>query len=334
MTPPTKPPQAILSELINAYWKTFSIVAAAELGIADLIGDEPQAVSTLAEKSATHPPSLYRLLRALASLGIFVEDDAGRFANTPLSATLRSGASGSLRGLARLSGRMHLRAWPEILHSLRTGETAFHKVFGAELFDHVGRDAELARIFDEAFSGYTAAIGYAVVGAYDFSRFRLVVDVGGGSGALLAAIADAAPDTRGINFDLPHVAARAERALQHGERLRSLGGDFFEAVPVGGDAYTMKMILHDWNDARSIVILKNVRRAIMPDGKLLVIEAVLPPGNAPSLGKLLDVNMLVMTGGRERTEEEFRALLAAGGFALERVVVAHPSASVIEARPV
>ncbi len=316
MTQP-KPPQAILSELINGYWVTGSIVAAAELGLADLIGDEPRRVTALAEQSGAHAPSLYRLLRALASIGLFAEDEQGRFANTPLSSALRSNVPGSMRGLARMTGRLHLRAWPEILHSVRTGGTAVAKVFGAEVFDHLARDPELARIFDEAFSGYTAAVSSAVAGAFDFSRFRRVVDVGGGSGALAAAIVERAKE------------GLARRGL--GDRVEAAGGDFFQSVPSGGDAYTLKMILHDWDDERSIAILKNVRRAIADGGRLLVIEAVIPPGNAPSPGKLLDVNMLVMTGGRERTEEEYRALFAAAGFRLERVVPAHPSASVLEA---
>lgn len=331
-----KPPQAVLAEMINGYWVTFSIAAAAELGVADHLAAGPTSVNQLAERTGTHAPSLYRLLRALASLSIFAEDEQGRFANTPLSEALRAGVPGSMRGLARLTLHAHLKAWPDVLHSVRTGHTAFEKVFGAELFEHLQKDQELAAIFDEAFTGYTAALSEAAAATYDFSRFRHIVDVGGSAGALVAAILKRVPEAKGINFDLPHVAERAKAALAKtglGERVSSVGGDFFQSVPAGGDAYTLKMILHDWDDQKSIDILKNVRKAIAADGRLLVIEAVIPAGNAPSPGKLLDVNMLVMTGGFERTEEQYRALYRAAGFELTRITPINPASSVIEGRP-
>ena len=331
-----KPPQAILGEMINGYWVTQTITAAARLGVADHLADGPKSVAALAERVGAHAGSLYRLLRACASIGIFSEDASHAFSQTTLSEALRSGVPGSMRGLAMMTGLLHMRAWPEILHSVRTGETAFKKVFGSEIFEHLPRDPEAARAFDEAMAGYSASTAAAVAAAYDFSKFATIVDVGGGSGALLGAILGRAPAARGINFDLPHCADRARahfERLGQSARVEVQGGDFFASVP-SGDAYTMKMILHDWDDERSIAILRNVRKAIAPGGTLLVLETVIPPGNTPSSGKLLDINMLVMTGGRERTEAEFASLYRAAGFELTRVIPAHPAASVIEGRPV
>ena len=228
-------------------------------------------------------------------------------------------------------------AWPEIAHSVKTGETAFAKVFGAEIFEYLGAHADAAAVFDRAFSGYTAGAAMAVAATYDFSRFRTLVDVGGGSGALSVAILERTPGLRAITFDLPHVAERAREHLARrgvADRCEVAGGDFFTAVPAGGDAYALKMILHDWDDDRCLAILRNVRTAIAPDGRLLVVEAVVDGPNAGAPAKLLDLNMLVMTGGRERTRDEYADLFARTGFTLERVVTASPIVSVIEARPV
>jgi hypothetical protein len=322
--------------MINGYWTTFSIAAAAKLGVADRLAAGPAAIDDLARSCEAHPESLYRLLRALASVGIFREEEGRRFANTPLSEALRSDVPGSMRGLAQMTLMLHLRAWPEVEHAVRTGETAFSKVFGAELFDYLGTHSEAARVFDSAFSGYTAMVSNAVAAAYDFSRFTRVVDVGGGGGALLAAVLARVPGARGVTFDLPHVAARARETLQKAgvaDRGETVGGDFFQAVPEGGDAYLLKMILHDWDDARAIAILANVRKAIRPGGSLLVVEVVVDGPNEGAPAKLLDVNMLVMTGGRERTRAEYAELFRAAGFELVGVAAAGPT-NVIEGRPI
>jgi SAM-dependent methyltransferase len=337
-TSTTPSPQMVLGQMINGYWVTGSLYAAARLGVADKIGAAARPVEELARELNAHAESLFRLLRALAGLGIFVEGPARAFGHTPLSEALREGVPGSMRGLAVMTGLLHLRAWPEIVDSVRTGETAFEKVFGRPLFQQLGVDAEQGSAFDAAMAGYTAATAAAAVGGYDFGTYRKIVDVGGGNGALLAAILGKNAQASGVVFDLPPVAERARAFLSErglGGRCEVVGGDFFAAVPSGGDAYTLKMILHDWDDARSIAILKNVRQAIRPDGRLLVIEAVIDPASgagAPS--KLLDINMLVMTGGRERTADEFAALFRAGGFALERIAPANPTVNVIEGRPV
>jgi hypothetical protein len=338
MTTTTPTPQMVLGQMINGYWVTGAIHAAARLGVADDIADTARSVDELSRELNADAESLYRLLRALAGLGIFVEGPARAFAHTPLSLALRAGVPGSMQGLALMTGLMHQRAWPEIVHSVRTGRTAFEKVFGRPLFEQLGADAEQGAAFDAAMAGYTAATSAAAVAAYDFGGYRKIVDVGGGNGALLAAILPKAPEASGVIFDLPPVAERARAFLARQNlvgRCEVVAGDFFASVPAGGDAYTMKMILHDWDDERAIAILKNVRKAIRPDGRLLVIEAVIDPqSGAGAPGKLLDLNMLVMTGGRERTADEFAALFRAGGFALDRIVPANPTVNVIEARPV
>jgi predicted O-methyltransferase YrrM len=322
--------------MINSYWITGTIHAAAKLDLATAIGDAPRAIAEVAASVGADVEALYRLMRALASLGIFAEGPGRTFSHTPLSLALRSGVPGSMHGLAVMTGLLHLRAWPEIVHAVRTGDTAFGKVFGKELFAHVTAEAEAGKAFDEAMAGYTAATSSAVVAAYDFSPFGKIVDVGGGNGALIAAILKQQPRSTGVNFDLPPSAERAKQNLGAqglAGRCEVVGGDFFESVPAGGDAYALKMILHDWDDARSIAILRNVRKAIRPDGRVLIMEAVIDPTNgAGAPGKLLDINMLVMTGGRERTSGEFVELCRASGFELTRIVPAGPT-SVIEGRP-
>ena len=330
------PPQAVLGQIINGYWASFTVIAAAQLGVADALGPEPTHVDVLADKTRSNPDALYRLLRALASLGIFAETDRPRtFTHTSLSEALRSNVPGSMHGLAAMTGLLHARAWPEVVHAVRTGGTAFQKVFGSEIFDYLPTNPEAAAAFDTAMTAYTASTAAAVASGYDFSEVRRLADVGGGSGALLASIAARHPHVSGITFDLPHVAARATEHLARTDardRCEAVGGDFFESVPGGFDAYALKMILHDWDDAKSLAILKNVRKAIAPQGRLLVIDAVLPEGNTPSPGKIFDINMLVMTGGRERTEREFRDLFTAAGFELVRVVRAGAT-DIVEGRP-
>lgn len=330
------PPSAALGGLINGYWATWSILAAARLGLADALEDGPgQTVARLAERTGADADSLYRLLRALASLGIFREEGERAFAHTPMSQLLKKDVPGSMHGLAVATSLLHMRAWPELLHSLRTGETAFGKVFGKEVFDHMPTDPEAARAFDAAMAGYTHTVGNAVAAKYDFSKFSTIADIGGGTGTLLAILLAKNPSARGVTFDLPHVTERARATVDKsglGGRLEAVAGDFFSAVPAA-DCYTLKMILHDWDDEKSRAILKTLRKSITPGGRVCVIEAVVPAGNTPSPAKLLDINMLVMTGGRERTEAEYAALFAGAGFRLTRVVPCGP-ADVIEGEPV
>lgn len=338
MTTPVPPPQAALSQMINGFWITGAIHAAAHLGLADKIAGQPLVVSDLSLAVGANPDALFRLMRALSSLGIFVEGPARSFSHTPLSEALRTGVPGSMHGLATMSGLMHLRAWPHLAHSIRTGAPAFDHVFGKGIFEYITENEEARAAFDEAMSGYTAATAGAVVSSYDFTPFRTIVDVGGGNGALLAAILGKFKDSSGISFDLSASAERAKTLLQARglrDRCEVVGGDFFVGVPTGGDAYMLKMIIHDWDDERSIAILKNIRKAMAPGARLLVVDMVIDPATTSgSAGKLFDLNMLVMTGGRERTADEFASLYQASRFELTRVVSLPGDLAIIEGTPV
>lgn len=326
-----------MTGLIFGFWTAKAIHAAAVLGIADHLEGGPKTAAELAGLTGAHGPSLYRLLRAVASVGIFEEDDRGRFAPTPLGATLRSCVPGSLRDTAiSMLDPGHERCWGDILHSLRTGEVASEQVLGTSIWDYYIRHPEEERAFNGAMTGLSQMAGGAVVEAYDFSPFATVVDVAGGQGSLLSMILHANPKARGILFDAPRVVEGAGPNLEAAGvagRVERVGGDFFESVPAGGDLYTLKWIVHDWDDERSVAILKNCRRAMHPGARLLLLEAVIPPGNGPGLGKFLDLNMMVITGGKERTEREFAALLAASGFRPTRVVPTKSPVSIVEAEP-
>lgn len=320
--------------MLTAFWVTDSLYAAARLGVADVIANGTADVSEIARQVHADEGSLYRLLRALASVGVFAETESRRFVQTPLSDRLRRDVPGSLRGLAIYVGGLMMRAWPEITYSVQTGRPAFEKVFGKPTFDYLADHPEDAAMFDEAMTGQTTMIGRAVVAAYDFSRFGTIADIGGGKGALLATILPAVPRAHGINFDQPPVAERALSFLAAAglaDRCEVAGGDFFAEVPAGADAYLMKFVLHDWDDERCVRILQNVHRAMSDTATLLIIESVIPPGNDPYPGKFMDINMLVITGGRERTEAEYRALLERAGLKIGRIIPAHPLASIIEA---
>ncbi len=332
------PPPETLLRMMTSYWASQAVYVAAKLGIADLLAEGPVACDTLAAATGSHAPSLYRLLRTLASAGVFTESAPGHFAITPTAALLRSGTPDSMRSLAIIYAEECYQAWGDMLHAIRTGEPAFEHHYGMPAFEYFARHPEVGQVFNEAMIGYTHRVASAAVAAYDFSPFAVVVDVGGGHGALLAAILRAHPAARGILFDLPHVMEGAAGFLEEAgvaDRCERAGGDFFTAVPAGGDAYVLSQILHDWDDERCLAILRQCRRAIREDGKVLVVELVLPPGEEPSFGKWLDVHMLAMTsGGKERTEAEYAALFAATGFALTRAVPMAAGQSVVEAAPI
>jgi hypothetical protein len=331
------PLPATLLQMMTGYWVSQALHVAAKLGIADLLADGPVDCEDLAAATDTHAPSLQRVLRALASVGVFTEVSPGSFALTPLAELLRSETPGSMRALAIMYAEEQYRAWGELLHSVRTGEMAFDHQFGMSYFEYLAQHPEADRVFNEAMTGWTHQLVGAVVDAYDFSPFKTVVDVGGGYGALLAAILRSNPSTRGILFEQPHVVASAEEQLAAAEvadRCTLVGGDFFAAVPSGGDAYVLSQILHDWDDERCVAILGQCRQAMPDHGKLLVVELVLPEGDEPFLGKWLDLHMLVLLGGRERTAAEYDALFRAAGFRLTRVVPTPPGPSVVEADPV
>jgi hypothetical protein len=327
------PAPATLLKMMTGYWVSKALNVAAELGLADLLQPGPRTSDDLATACGAHAPTLYRLLRALASVGVFTEVDERRFALTPLAELLRSDVSGSMRALARMYGAEQYRAWGDLLDSVRTGRPAFDRVFGVSHFDYLAHSPEADAIFNDAMTGWTTQVAEAVVAAYDFAGVDTVVDVGGGYGLLLATILRAHPAVRGVLFDQPHVVKGAEPRLQAAgvaERCATDGGDFFASVSPDGDAYILAQIPHDWDDERCRIILGNCRRAIRPVGKLLVVEQVLPPANEPSFAKWLDLHMLVLLTGRERTETEYRDLHAAAGFALTRVIPTFSGASIVE----
>jgi hypothetical protein len=337
--PPEPPPAAVLMQMVVGRWVSQTISAAAELGIADVLHSGPLTPDAIAAKIGAHGPSLHRLLRTLASLGVFAEDAEGRFHQTPLSEPLRSDVPGSLRGWARYAGsRVAVLAWADLATSIHLGEPAFRRVHGKSFFDYLATAPADAAIFDQAMHAVSSSEIPAILAAYDFSDAGTIVDVGGGDGTLLAAILDKHPAVRGILYDLDHVVARARERLAGtaiAARIEIKAGSFFDAAPPGGDAYLLKHILHDWSDEQCVQILRHCRRVIPASGRLLIVESVITPGNDPGFGKLLDLEMIAITeGGRERTEAEFAALFAAAGFRLARVVASNASPAVVVGRPV
>jgi hypothetical protein len=330
-------PSAALLGLVNGYQVSQAIHVAATLGIADLLDSGPRSSDDLAEATGTHPRALYRLLRALASVGVFREDNDRRFALTPLGECLQFDAIEPVGPWAVYIGQLEFwQTWGHLLHSVRTGENAFRHIHGMNVWEYRARSPEAGAIFDRAMTGLSRGVTEAVLKAYDFAQFASVVDVGGGQGALLAAILAKHPSARGVVFDQPQVVAGAGpvlRAAGVADRCQVVGGDFFEAVPDGGDAYVLKSILHDWEDEQATAILRSCRRAIGPGGKLLVIEREISPPNAGARAKFVDLLMMVGAGGRERTREEWASLFAAGGFRLVGVTPTENMWSVIEGVP-
>jgi hypothetical protein len=326
-----------MNRLLTGYWVSQALYVAAKLGLADLLKDGPRPSDELAAATHSDPTALYRLLRALASVGVFAEDGGRRFALTPLAERLRSDLPDSQRSLAVMNGEEFYRAWGELLYSVQTGRPAFDKLFGRPVFDYLSQHPEQARVFDAAMVGVHGRETAAMLDVYDFAGIGTLADVGGGNGSLLAAVLRRHPRLRGILFDLPGVVQRARANLEAAGlagRCHVVGGSFFEAVPGGADAYLMRHILHDWDDERAAAILRNVHRAAPDGARLLAVEGVVPPGNGPSFTKLLDLTMLVIPGGRERTEDEYRRLFAAGGFRLTRAVPTAAEVSVIEGEKV
>ena len=322
-----------LDEMITGYWISQAIYAASQFGIADHLKDGSRSVEDLAEATSTNPDALFRLLRALASVGIFAEGEARQFSLTPLAEPLQSDVAGSKRALALMSGDEQFRAWAEIDYSIQTGGTAFEKVFGKPIFDYLGDHPDKALIFDAAMVGIHGRESNAVLDAYDFSGIGIVADIGGGNGSQMIDLLTKHTEMKGILFDLPHVIERAKDRIESAglsDRCELIGGSFFDAVPQGADAYMMRHIIHDWDDEKSLTILRNCHRAMSPDSKLLVVESVIPPGNEPFGGKFLDLVMLLIPGGKERTEDEYRKLFGEAGFELTRVVPTGTEVGIIE----
>ncbi|MFC5740525.1 methyltransferase [Dyella tabacisoli] len=331
------PPHVSLLQMITGYWVTQALYVAAKLGVADLLDNGPRSLDELAAATHTDATLLQRLLRALASVGVFTEAQPGSYALTPLAALLRSDTPDSMRPQAIMHGEEQYSAWGDFLHNVKTGGTAFEKQFGMSYFGYLAQHPEADRVFNQAQVGYSKEVVGAVVAAYDFSPFNTIVDVGAGYGALLTAILRGQPNARGILFDQPHVADAAKEPLALAgvaERCSTVGGDFFVKVPAGGDAYVLSLLLHDWDDERSVTILRHCREAMPAHAKLLIVELVLLPGEEPFFGKWLDLHMLVLLGARERTVSEFEALFHASGFELSRIVPTSSGLSVVEAVPV
>lgn len=310
------------------------VYVAAKLGIADHLKTEPRSSDELAGLVEAHPGTLYRLMRALSSLGIFHEREDGLFEGTPLSEPLREDAPNSARMWAIMSGEEWMwRPWGNLLHSVRTGETAFNSTFGIGMFEYFCEHIEAGSIFDNIMSISTSGISYELAHSYDFSNTGLIVDVGGGHGLLLAAILSANQGIRAILYDAHQVLNSAQKILEASrisDRCEMVGGNFFESVPSGADTYIMKWIIHDWDDRRAVRILKNCRAAMAIGGKVLVIEHILEPGNQPTREKRSDIMMMVMPGGQERTETQFRSLFEAAGLRLKKVIETSVGLSVME----
>jgi len=320
--PPVKPADA-LRQMIGGCLVSQLVYVVAKIGVADRLAAGPRTASELAAETDVHPQGLYRVLRALASLGVFIEDSEGRFALTEMAEPLRTDVRDSLHAFALLWGEV---LWPScgaLLHSVRTGQPAFEHLHGMGVFEYLHQHPQSAEIFDQAMTNLTRRLAPAVVAAYDFGSLSTLVDVGGGQGILLAAALRAHPGLRGILYDRPEVLASARRTLAGEgvlERCELVRGDFFTSVPEGGDAYLLKDVLHDWDDARAVTILGNCARAMTPNARLLVVERSLPEQNVPAPAKLVDITMLAVTGGRERTESEYADLFGRAGLRLTRAL--------------
>lgn len=308
-----------LMKLVNGFQVSQAICVAATLGIPDLLRHGPRRSDELAVAANVHAITLYRLLRALAAVGVLEEHKDRHFALTALGDLLRSDVPSSKNAWARLMGQSNYwMAWQDLLGSVRTGKTAFQRVHGMSVWDYRAQHSREAETFDRAMGTVTDEIADAVLQVLDFSEFGTIVDVGGGEGAFLAKLLSAYSNLRGIVFDQPHVIAKAAPHMSGaaGARCEMVGGDFFKAVPAGADVYLLKWILHDWEDDSAIAILRSCRRAMAASSKLILVEYLLAPPNEGADGKFMDLNMMVITGGLERTREEYARLLGEGDFKL------------------
>jgi hypothetical protein len=331
----TSDPWLNLLGLINGFQITQAIRIASTLRVADHLNEGARSAGELATLTKSHPDALYRLLRALAAVGVFREDEGRKFTLTPMGNCLRTDSATPIGAWAEVVGSPYYwQAWGHLLHAVQTGENAFHDLNGKDVWQFRAEHADYGATFDRAMTQLSRGSAEAVIGAYDFSLFRHIVDVGGGQGLMLAAILRAHPHMRGTLFDQPNVVTRARVVLvERGliDRCNIVGGSFFEKVPEGADAYLMRVVIHDWEDDEAIAILRVCRRAMPETAKLLLIERLVAPPNEVPAAKFSDLNMLVLPGGRERTREEFSDLFAKSGFELTRVFPAGMH-NVIEAR--
>ena len=332
---PDPSPRETLLQIVNGPMLAQCVYVAAKLGVADCLKDGPQGCEELATATNAHAASLHRILRCLASFDVFHEDDTGRFSQTALSERLRSDVPDSARGWTIARGEAFLwQPWGQILHSVKTGESAFMHSFGMDWPQYFGQHPEAASLFDDAMRSISTEKYQAAASAYDFADVKTIVDVGGGNGGLLTAILTANPHMQGTLAELAHVVEGARDHLAGAgmsERCECVTADIFESVPAGADAYVMANVIHDWDDDRSVTLLRNCREAMQPDGRVLLVEMVISSRNQPHLSKLVDIEMLVMTdGGKERSENEYAALYEAAGLRHTRTVPTESPWSVLE----
>lgn len=323
--PAPPPPDVHLFQLLFGFVATKAVTAVAELRVADALANGPVYYTTLAQTVGADQRALHRTMRTLVALGVFAEPSPGTYALTPVSELLRSDVPGSMRVMAEMiTSPSHWLPWGRFSDTVRTGQSGSMSAFGQDLFSWFQQVENKAQwdLFNAAMTGFSAMTAEAVTQSYDFTPFSRIVDIGGGRGTFLRAILHSAPKARGVLCDLPDVVAGADTL---NGRIECVGGSFFEAVPTGGDCYTMKHIIHDWSDEHCQKLLANVARAMAPDARVLVCEIVMPDTPEPHPAKFMDLNMLAMTeGGCERTEQEFAALFASAGL---KVVAVHPTSS-------
>jgi hypothetical protein len=324
-------------ELLTGAWTAQTIYVAVKLGIPDELADGPLPADEVALRVVADPDAVYRLMRALASRGVLRHRTDDTFTLTSIGKALRTGTPGSVRDMALFLGHpLRWEDWGNLLYSVETGKPSVEKLRGMPFFEYVETDTDLAEAFNNAMTAGSEFSIYAVLAAYDFSGYRKIIDIGGGHGRLLSMILAKAPHARGVLFDLPNVVDSATEELTKAgvaERCDVVGGSFFDAVPENGDAYLMKAILHDWSDEDALKILSRIRFAIAPGGKLVLLESVLPKRSSSDIGLLIDLEMLVAVGGRERTHAEWANLLGRAGFRLSRVVRTATPVSIVEAVP-
>ncbi len=331
---------ARLLELIQMRLISEAIHVVAALGVADLLADAPESVEQLAEATGARPPYLQRVMRALASFGVFSEDSAGRFALAPLGEFLKRDVAGSLHGAALFfGGETGTGAVRLFLECVKTGESAIHKLSGGKgIFDWLQSDPKLTKLFNSVMTSFSTLHITGLLEAYDFSQATKIVDVGGGHGKILAEILKKNPGMHGVLFDLAHAFAGGQATVAQAglaDRCEVISGDFFVSVPAGADAYILSRVIHDWDDEKTVAILKIVRGAIAPHGRLILLETMLRPNGGSVYPVLSDLNMLLLTGGCERTEVEYRAVYRAAGFELTKTVATKSptGTTVIEGRP-
>jgi O-methyltransferase domain/Dimerisation domain len=327
-------PAQILLELTSGYWISQAIYVVAKLAIADLLKDGAKNCDELAQATNTHAQSLVRVMRTLASVGVFTEVDIGRFGLTPLAEPLQTNVPDSIRAWAIMLGEESYRAWSELQYTVKTGKPAFDQVYKMRRFEYLERHPDAAEVFNTAMTGLYRRVHTTVVKAYSFVGFSKIVDVGGGNGFLISLILNANPHLTGTLFETSTVIEDAKKNIETAglaARCETVAGDFFLSVPEGGDAYLLAHVMQSFDDDRSVVILRNCHRAMPEHGKLLLVEPVISRGDAPSFAKLLDLHMLVVTGGRQRTEVEYGTLLALADLRLRNVVATESGESVIEA---